>query len=92
MISLEEALQEVTRELALRDRVYPSFVAKGSLKKATAEVQVKRLEAARAYLVQLAKARQLWREAQETASIEGQAQLSEIATILGVSTSTKETT
>jgi antibiotic biosynthesis monooxygenase (ABM) superfamily enzyme len=43
--TLEEQLAEVRRELALRERVYPSLIARGKLKEDQAEKSKARLQA-----------------------------------------------
>ncbi len=69
--TLEDAIAEVRRELALRDRVYPSFVARGTLKKATGELQIKRLERALKALTDFSRALRLAEEAQSAAAAVG---------------------
>lgn len=54
--TIKEALAEVRRELSLRDRVYPAWVAKGTLKEGVARVQVQRMEAAQRNLERLERA------------------------------------
>lgn len=44
--SIRDALAEIRRELALRGRVYPAWVAKGSMKQETADLYCSRLEKA----------------------------------------------
>lgn len=48
--SLSDALAEVRRELAIRSRIYPTWIAKGSLKQETADLYCRRLEKARVVL------------------------------------------
>lgn len=43
--SLPQQLEEVMREIALRERVYPSMVTKGQMKPATAEYHLARMRA-----------------------------------------------
>jgi len=43
----EDALAEIDREIALRKRVYPKWISAGRLSYETADIQLKRLEAAR---------------------------------------------
>lgn len=46
-ISLDHQLAELDRELAMRRRLYPGWVARGTLKQATADRQIAVMEAAR---------------------------------------------
>jgi hypothetical protein len=52
MITIEDMLAEVDRELAMRRRVYPRFVAEGKMTQAAADTQLARLEAIREHLRQ----------------------------------------
>lgn len=71
--TLEDAIAEVRRELALRDRVYPSFVARGTMKKATGDLQIKRLERALRALTDFSRAVRLAEEAQSASACVGMA-------------------
>ena len=52
-VSLTEQIQELQRELRMRDRVYPRWIASGKLTDADAGRQLARLRAAISTLVQL---------------------------------------
>lgn len=45
MISLDEQIKEVRREIGLRRRVYPQFVASGRITQAKADKQMAAMEA-----------------------------------------------
>ena len=49
-ITLDEMIREVEREIALRRRVYPNWIASGRLKRDKAERQIKVMEAVTAEL------------------------------------------
>ena len=51
--TINEQIMEIDREIALRYRVYPRFVANGKLKPEKAEWQIRCLKAARASLLEL---------------------------------------
>ena len=50
MITREEAIQEIERELKMREQVYPNLIMKGKLNRVQAERQYRRLLAALSYL------------------------------------------
>lgn len=52
-ISLADQIKEVKRELAMRERLYPGWIAKGTLKQADADRQLERMRAALATLHEL---------------------------------------
>lgn len=52
--TLAEQIAELERELALRRRVYPEFIARKRLSARAAELQIARIEAAIATLTRLA--------------------------------------
>jgi hypothetical protein len=54
-IPLEQQIEEIARELALRAAVYPRLVAKGEMRSALADDQVARLSAVLATLRWLAR-------------------------------------
>ena len=43
-VTLQDAVKEIRREVKLRERLYPQWVASGKLNKATAERQLARLK------------------------------------------------
>lgn len=45
-ISIDEQIYEVERELTMRERVYPHWIASGKLREDTADEQVNRMKAA----------------------------------------------
>lgn len=45
-ISLDDQIASVEREIAMRQRVYPSWVAKGKMKQEAADLEIARMEAA----------------------------------------------
>jgi hypothetical protein len=45
MISINQQIEEVQRELGQRERVYPRLVASGKLKASHADYQVQRMQA-----------------------------------------------
>ena len=45
MISLAQQIEEVERELTLRSRVYPGFVASGKMKQSIADYHMGRMRA-----------------------------------------------
>lgn len=49
-VSIDDMIAEIKRELTVRSKVYPSLTSQGKLKPATAELQVRRLEAALALI------------------------------------------
>lgn len=55
-ISLDEQIQEVRRELALRKNAYPRWIKNGTLKEADAERQIARMQAVHDTLVGLTAA------------------------------------
>jgi hypothetical protein len=59
MISLDDQIKELQRELALRDRVYPHLVANGKLRQPVADRNVARMRAAMATLRDLRQRGQL---------------------------------
>ena len=44
--TLDDAIKEVKRELKLREKVYPDFIARGKLTQQKAQQQIARLEKA----------------------------------------------
>lgn len=50
MITREEAIQEIERELKMREQVYPNLIMNGKLNRVQAERQYRRLLAALSYL------------------------------------------
>lgn len=46
-VSHDDMLKEIDRELAMRKRLYPAWVTKGTLKQATADRQILIMEAVR---------------------------------------------
>ena len=46
-IPIDDQLAELDRELAMRRRLYPQWVSRGTLSQAAADRQIRRLEAAR---------------------------------------------
>lgn len=55
-VTLQEMIAEVERELALRARVYPKWVAAGRLSQAKADAYTRRLEAVLELLRQQSRA------------------------------------
>lgn len=51
--TIAEQIAAVERELRMRGRVYPRWVAQGKLTKAAADLEIKRMEAVRASLVKM---------------------------------------
>lgn len=45
MITIDHQIAEVRRELALRSRVFPSFIARGKMRQGEADLHVSRMEA-----------------------------------------------
>ena len=43
-VTLQDAVKEIRREIQLRERLYPQWVASGKLNKATAERQLARMK------------------------------------------------
>ena len=49
-ITITDAIKELKREIALRERVYPKWIASGRLNKELAEKQMARMKAALQFL------------------------------------------
>jgi hypothetical protein len=52
-ITLPDMIAEVKRELAMRERVYPGWIANGRLKQATADRDMRRMRAVLELLLDL---------------------------------------
>lgn len=50
MITREDCIKEIERELRMREQVYPNLIARGKLNRTQAERQYRRLRAALTYL------------------------------------------
>jgi hypothetical protein len=61
-VSLREQIQEVERELALRDRVYPGQVRMGKMRQSIADYHMNRMQAVRETLLQLKTQRERKKE------------------------------
>ena len=55
MISLTDQIKCVIREIGMRERVYPGWVAKGKMKQESADIEVERMKAVLATLQSLTK-------------------------------------
>ena len=53
VITLNEQIDEIKRELKQRERVYPRMIAQGKLRQAIAEYQMARMQAALATVEQI---------------------------------------
>ena len=62
-VHIEDQILCVQRELAMRRRVYPGWVAKGRMTQESADLEIQRMQAV------LATLRQLWADLRETSGV-----------------------